>query len=186
MFNFCLFGSGGGWEEEGLLCVSSLRVSVALRFPFPLGFWQLTAGTPWSRCVSLKVFLFLVTGFRSELELIGGEPAHFRLRSLQLSVPMSHSLYRPKGSDKDRREPARGCLHFRCFRWWQLGNRLELGKGTLRPWGILREGCGTSAPAPCLADALSCSRGWAPLSRFARAGTAQPLSSSPHCSRGAW
>lgn len=102
MFNFCSFGSGGGWEEEGLLCVSFLRVSVALRFPFPVLFLELPAATPWSRWVSLKVFLFLslVTVFRSELELIGGEPAHFRFRSLQFSVPMSHSLYRRKGLDE--------------------------------------------------------------------------------------
>lgn len=51
----CL-GLGGGWEEEGLLCVSSLRVSVALCFPFCPLFLELPAGTPWNRLVSFEVF----------------------------------------------------------------------------------------------------------------------------------
>lgn len=51
----CL-GLGGGWEEEGLLCVSSLRVSVVLCFPFCPLFLELPAGTPWNRLVSFKVF----------------------------------------------------------------------------------------------------------------------------------
>lgn len=47
----CL-GWGGGWEEEGLLCVSSLRISVVLYFPFCPLFLELPAGTPWNRLVS--------------------------------------------------------------------------------------------------------------------------------------
>lgn len=109
----CL-GWGGGWEEEGLLCVSSLRISVVLVSPFVLCFWSCLLGPLGIGWFLFKVFffLFIFTVFCLELGLIGGEPAHFRSHSLQFSVPIFHFLYCRKGLDK---QTMRTCLWLPMF-----------------------------------------------------------------------
>lgn len=66
---------------------------------------------------------FSLHHFRSELELIGGEPAHFRFRSLQSSVPMSHPLCHLKAWTREQREPVCGCPCCRCCGWKEAGAR---------------------------------------------------------------